>query len=878
MSRSSLVPLEISPGIMTEETDRGAFGRYKDGDKIRFRQQLPEKLGGWALNSLGQVADGVDETLSPRRTASGTYAAGASTINLVTAVTVLDEDPVWLFDDSLVGGLGGRTVSDANAIAGAFVFDLNTVITASAGDALIIDFPEEFAGGANVTGGGTTGSDSIMISSSINTYLRAGTKVLLITASGIQVTRLSANHSAGATTLSLEDPLINNIVVATPNVFVYAAESWIISTTQSIVIRFLAGAVVAAVEVVITESLPEDADSLGVDVRPFQETTCDGDQTTTALAITPVTDFAISSVTPFPDGMVIFPVDQLVERGFLGFCRAVSDWSSLDRQKWAAIGTDLKLYLINNDFLFDITPLRTSGSLTDPFTTDITGLFDPSGGGDRTFVRVTDTTHGGQPGNFVIFSGATSVGGIDLNGEFVIQSVIDGDNYVIRATTPPTSSASGGGSVSFEYEIDIGEAGNVTVGGYGTGIYGSGSYGLGLPGAGILKELRIWSLDNFGEDLLASPNGGSLYHWDRTNGATTRAVLVSTAPATIQWMLVSPEARHVIAFGAGTGSAAAPGDPDKLLIRWSSQEDFNDWIPSSVNTAGDLRLDKGSEIVTAVESRGDIITFTDESLHALQFIGGLLVFGLRHLGQSVTIIGANAAVDVNGIVFFQGEDDYLAYDGVLRVLECEIRNTVFDDINLAQGSKTFGSVNKLFTEVWYLYPNSTSEVNNRYAKYNYKDGVWDFGTIDRTAFHDSSAFLSKPYAMQDGKLYIHETGVDDADGDGVLHPMTSFIESYDAEIEQGGQHIMHVSTMIPDFKTMVGSVDLTLTGRQYPQDSTDETIKGPFTILPTTNRQDLRMRARQISYRIESDALGDDWRMGTWRAKVRPHGRRGSGQ
>jgi hypothetical protein len=368
-----------------------------------------------------------------------------------------------------------------------------------------------------------------------------------------------------------------------------------------------------------------------------------------------------------------------------------------------------------------------------------------------------------------------------------------------------------------------------------------------------------------------------LYHWDLTTGTATRAVLVPTAPATIEWMLVSPEARHVVVFGAGTGSATAPGDPDKLLIRWASSENFLDWIPTTVNTAGDLRLDKGSAILTAVESRGDIITFTDESLHALQFIGGVLVFALRHLGQSVSIIGPNAAVDVNGIVYFQGEDDFLAYDGVLRVMDCEVRNQVFDSINGAQGTKVYASVNKLFTEVWYFYPDGSSETNTRYVKYNYKDGIWDYGTMERTAFHDSSAFLTKPYATQDGKLYLHETGVDEADGDGVLHPMDSFIESYDAEIEEAGEHIMHIRSMWPDFKTLVGSVELLVTGLEYPQDPTTQTQKGPFTISPTTRKQDLRMRARQVNYRITSDALGDNWRMGTWRANVRPHGRRGRG-
>lgn len=566
-------------------------------------------------------------------------------------------------------------------------------------------------------------------------------------------------------------------------------------------------------------------------------------------------------------GWILYSLGQTmsVENRFLGFARALHDWVDLDAQRWLAIGTDLKLYLVNNNVLFDITPLRESGILTDPFATVIT---------DNT-VTVTDVAHGGQVGNFVRFSGAALVGGLDMNMEFQIDTVIDANTYTVEHPSAATSTDTGGGSVNYEYDIDIGPSGNVTVTGWGTGGYGQGLYGFGQVGVGIDQPLRIWSLDNFGEDLLASPNGGALYHWDRTSGPGTRAVLVPTAPSTIQRMLISPEARHVVAFGAGTGSAASPGDPDKLFIRFSDQEDFTNFTPASTNTAGDIRLDVGSEIITAVESRGDIIVFTDESLHALQFIGGDLVFGIRHLGQSVSIIGPNAVVDVNGIVYFMGEDDFLIYDGVLRVMNCDVRNQVFEDINQAQGEKVFCSVNKLFTEVWWFYPASASETNNRYVKYNYKDQVWDFGIMDRTAFHDSSAFLGKPYGTQDGKIFQHETGVDASDGEGVAIALPSLLASYEHELSEGDR-MMRVTEMIPDFKTLVGSVDLTLNARAYPQQPDGQLVtKGPFTIAPTTEKVDVKIRGRQVSFQIESDALGDNWRMSDWRARVRPHGRRG---
>lgn len=881
MSRLPDVSLQLLPGIMTEETDRGAKGRYKDCNKIRFRHRLPEKLGGWVLSSLGTEVDGIDENLSQRPTATAGYSAAATTISsLSPAVSCVDADPVWLFDDSVTGGLGTRTIDDPTALQDEFVFDLDAAVTASEDDAFLIRYPEEFAGGSFVTGGGVKDSESIQVASAVTSYLREGTIVRLLTNSGEQINTLGANHSSGAVVLTLTDPLIDDIQAATPNVFLYAAESFIRDDNESLVVRFLNLDVVAATEVMLTEALPEDADGLDIDIRPFQLVACDGDQTTTtSLDIAPVTDFAIGAPAAYPDGLVILPAQNVVEICYLGVARALWDWTSLDSQRWLAIGTNLKLYLVNNNELFDITPFREVGTLIDPFDTDITGAFDPDGGDDPTFIQVTDAAHGAAVGNFVHFSNGDLVGGIDLNDEFQVVEVVDDDMYIIRNDVPPKFTDTGGGTVDFEYEIGVGLEGNVTLFGWGTGAYGLGAYGVGsfAAGAGILGDLRTWSLDNFGEDLLAAPNGRQLFHWDRDDGPNVRAELVPEAPNTIERMLISPQARHVVAFGAGTGSAAAPGLPDQLLIRWSSSEDFSDWIITPTNSAGDLRLDVGSEIITAVESRGDILIFTDQSLHAMQFIGGSLIFSLRHLGQSVKIISANAAVDVNGIVYFMGEDDFLMYDGVLRVMDCDVRNEIFDNINLDQGRKVYGGVNKLFTEVWWVYSSEGAETNDKYVKYNYYDNVWDFGTIERTAWHDSSShFDQKPYATVDGKIFIHETGVDETDPENNLLPMLSFIESYDMEVGEGEYHAF-VRKMIPDFEKLVGSVDLSLTAKAYPSSTGAEVVtKGPFTITPTTAFVNPRIKGRQVSMRIESDAIGDDWRMGTWRAQLRRKGRRGN--
>ena len=870
MAKLPLIELPISPGVMTEETDRGAKGRWKDGDKIRFRQLLPEKLGGWILSSLG-TDDGdidTDEDNTDFNGASVNYGAAATVITMDANVDVLDTDPVWLFGDSKTGGIGIVTIASGGG-DGSFLPVTDTNVTAAAGDVVLFEMLDEFSQSQSITAGGLSGDDTITIDAGVTTYLKAGTIVTIaLQAGGFHHTTLESTLSGGAMILDLANPLPSDATL-TNSVRIYAAGSEFLDPGNDVsyIFRFLANSPGASTQLILTEALPEDVGTADIDIRPFQLTAADGDQAASAtLTVTPATDFAITANTPFPDGFIILPSFLQEQDRFLGFCRAVHDWTDLEGQNWAAIGTDEKLYVINDGTLFDITPIRDSGTLIDPFTT--TAL-------SRT-VSVLDVSHGLQVGDYVRYTGATSpLGGLLLNDEFTVDTVTDSDNYTFLADHPATGSVvSGGGSVSFEYDISIGPSGNVTVSGWGTGLYGEGGWGEGNPLSGILLQARVWSLDNFGEDLLAAPNGGSLYHWDRTNGPTTRAVVVPTAPATIQWMLVSPESRHVIAFGAGTGQQSAPGDADKLLIRWSDQEDFTTWIPSTVNLAGDLRLDVGSEIITAVESRGDIIVNTDESLHAMQFIGGTLVFGLRHLGQSVTVIGPNASRDVNGIVFFMGEDDFLAYDGVLRVLDCDIRNQVFDDLNSAQGRKVFCSINKLFTEIWWLYPDSSSEVNTRYAKYNYKDQVWDYGTIERTAFHDSSGFLDAPYATFDGVIFEHESGVDDTDSDGVAQPMDSFLESWDMEGEEGGTHLVHIDKLVPDFKTLVGSIDVRLKGREYPQ-SAAQTTKGPYTIISTTAKQDVRMKARQLAIRVESDALGDNWRMGTWRAGTRIKSRRG---
>lgn len=381
---------------------------------------------------------------------------------------------------------------------------------------------------------------------------------------------------------------------------------------------------------------------------------------------------------------------------FLGVCRRLRDWTSLDTKKWVALGTDVKLYVWENNVLYDITPIRRTVTLTAPFTT-FTG---------ETRVLVTDTNHGAREGDYVTFSNAIVGGasGITVDGEYRIDNYVNPDSYEITHSQSATTGGAGEGGteVLAEYQINTGAATAVTATGYGTGPYGREGYGNARTGSTILLSLRTWALDTWGEDLLASPRGGAIYWWDRSKGTGTRAqVLGEPAPSKNEYMIVSQRDRHVIALGAYDYFNDAF---DPMLIRWSSTEDLNDWIPTSTNTSGDLRLYSGSKIVTGVRSRLETLVFTDVSVHTLPFFGGFDVFGLNTVGENVSILGPNAAVPIDARVVFMAESDFYIYDGIVKVLNCDVRNWVYDNLNDDQRDKVYGGLNREFNEVWFFYP------------------------------------------------------------------------------------------------------------------------------------------------------------------------------
>ena len=391
-----------------------------------------------------------------------------------------------------------------------------------------------------------------------------------------------------------------------------------------------------------------------------------------------------------------------LEPQFLGLARRLKDWTSLDGRTWTAIGTDKKLYLWQDQTLYDITPLRDSGTLTAPFDTSV----------GTSIVTVNHVNHGAQVGDYVRFSNAIAGGGITVDGEYTVASVIDQDSYTIVDDETATSTATGtGGTPDYEYDISVGVESVISATGWGAGGYGTDRTGYNTPLVSgfnaLLVPIRTWTLDNWGEDLLACPRGGKIYWWDRTEGATGRAVaLGGDAPPTNEGVIISQRDRHVISLGAYDYFNEAT---DPLLIRWSSTEDLNDWIPTSTNTSGDLRLYSGSKIVTGVRSRLELVIFTDVSVHTLPFVGGFDVFGLNIVGENVSILGPNCAIAVDSRVFFMAEADFYLYDGIVRVLPCNVRNFVYQNLNVQQKDKIYGGLNREFNEVWWFYPSYDPE-------------------------------------------------------------------------------------------------------------------------------------------------------------------------
>ena len=570
---------------------------------------------------------------------------------------------------------------------------------------------------------------------------------------------------------------------------------------------------------------------------------------------------------------------------FLGTCRALIGWIDLEGTKYLGLGTHLKYYIELGATFNDVTPLRTTTSAGDV-------TFSATNGSSS--ITVTDTAHGAVQNDFVTFSGAASLGGnvtaAVLNQEYQIVSITDNNNYIITAkdtsgstvTANSSDSGNGGSSVVGAYQINVGLDVYVDSSGYGSGTWNSGTWG-GNTALTDSNQLRLWTHDHFGEDLLINVRGGGIYYWDESSGVTSRAVELSSlsgsnlAPTKGSQVLVSETDRHIIVLGADpiVGSSRS-GSGDPMLIAFSDQESATEFEPLLTNTAGDLRLSEGSKIIGGVKARQEILIWTDTALYSMQFVGPPFTFGLNLINNSSGLISPNGAVVAPNGVFWMGYDNFYVYNGNVQKLPCTVLSYVFDDLNSSQAFKFFGFTNTEFDEVGWFYCSANSIEIDRYVVFDYADKVWTYGQISRTAWLDQGT-VDYPRATADNYLYQHEFGYND-DG----NPMTDvFIESSDFDIGDGDQFAF-IRRIIPDVRFLNnsngGQVNIVLKTRNFPGESLSTSSTNA--ISGSTTQSHVRARGRQAVVRLESDDddtnANDDtgWRLGLLRMDIQNDGRR----
>jgi hypothetical protein len=573
------------------------------------------------------------------------------------------------------------------------------------------------------------------------------------------------------------------------------------------------------------------------------------------------------------------------ETYLLGQCSEVFTWSDLAGSPYAVVGTNRKLYVFTGGAWADITPIRaTTGA------GDVT--FAASNG--STVITVTDTAHNAIEGDFVRFSGAVSLGGnitaAILNSEYEITQVLSANTYTITAPVVANSSDSGNGGAAVvgRYQINVGTDVSYVDFGWGTGTWGLSTWGTPRPAsAGTQLLSRVWQFDTFGEDLLCQLVDGSIYRWDTSAGiVNNRAAVVAGAPTKSKYALVSTPDRHLVCFGTES-TIGTPSTQDPMFVRFSNQEDINNFVESATNTAGGQRLTDGNEIVTAIRSRGQILIFTDTSLHGMQYVGPPYTFGFQQLGANCGCIGPHAAADVNGLAFWMAKEAFFLFDGTVKKLPCTVQDYVFKDINLVQGQKVHVGINTQFNEVTWWYCSFTSDYIDRFVTLNYLENVWSVGSMSRTSWVDVGAYdkplatpylensnantISTIYGLTAGRciVYNQEDGLNDADGG----PIHAYIQSGYFDIGDG-DNMIYMKRFIPDFKNQQGNLEVQLRLRPYPQATANPSSLDPYTVTPTTQKVDTRARGRQISLLIDSDEVDTFWRYGTLRVDIQPDGLR----
>jgi hypothetical protein len=560
---------------------------------------------------------------------------------------------------------------------------------------------------------------------------------------------------------------------------------------------------------------------------------------------------------------------------FIGVCRSLWNWVTLGSLSLTGVGTHLKFYIESGGVYNDITPIRATVTLTNPFTTTTS---------NPRVVTVVDSNGGFVSGDFVTFSGGSAVGGVTIVGEFQI-TLRTATSYTIAIATNATSAQTGGGTVTAAYQINTGESFVVPTTGWGAAAWSGGAWGT---GANTVQLIRLWSQNNFGEDLIFGPRGGPIYLWDASGGVGARGVALAgtNVPLVQNAMLVSDISRFVFAFGCNPLGSSVK---NPMLVRWSDQEDATQWTPAAINQAGSLVLSNGSEIVAAHQARQEVLVWSDAALYSLQYVGAPVVWGAQLVGENTSIISPNAVAYANGAAYWMGQDKFYVYDGATKPLTCNLRKFIFNDLNPAQYDQILAGTLESYHEIWWFYCSSDATVIDRYVVYNYLDSIWYYGTMGRTAWIDSGLRDFPLAATYENNLVNHEDGVNNNElgEDTAIH---AYAETAEFDLDDGHQ-FNFIWRVLPDITFDGSTIDSpTATMTLLPMQNSGSGYNSPASVggtnagtitrsavLPIekfTGQLNTRVRGRQMVMKIESTAAGVAWQLGSPRLDMRPDGRR----
>ena len=601
---------------------------------------------------------------------------------------------------------------------------------------------------------------------------------------------------------------------------------------------------------------------------------------------------------------------SLLNESIVGVVRKQHAFVDNDGNRYVALGTDKFLLLYFEGGLYDITPLKTALTSATLATTDASPICSIT----------TGTDHNLSLGDIILLDNVTlpvGTGYVDADFEdklFQVTSITSNTVFTITQTTNATATVATGGSIDVVPYEQVGPAAQTYGYGFGVGVYGSTIGGTGwgnaVNAASVTLEPGLWSLSNFGQVLVATIANGKTFTWDSAIAArlTTRASTTTSGftttnnPTATRVTLISPTTRHLIHLGTET-TIGDPSTQDDMFIRFSIDENINEYTPEATNTAGTQRIQDGTKIMGALVAKENILVWTDNALYTMKFVGAPFTFGFEQVGTNCGLIGKNAAIEIDGVAYWMGNNGFFSFDGTVNTLPCSVEDYVYDDVDTTKGQQVTAGINNLFTEVVWWYPTAGSEFNNRYVVFNYGQsngqlpmGNWYTGVnvnSIRTSWIDSLVY-PKPYATaynssNDGTFPVvigqsglgasvffeQETGTDQVNPDGSTTILTSFVQSFDFSLQANQSEIfLAMRRFLPNFKVLTGNNQVTIGVSDYPSDSVAATRLSPFTIDATTDKVDTRARGRYASIKIENINLGETWRFGTFQVDLQPDGRR----